>query len=71
MFGVATVVETLNSKIALNLKHKEKVLAQLVSKEVLNDEKAVLALDRSGSFRDELAFYENLILGQRILNLKA
>lgn len=41
----------------------------MVSKEVLNDEKAVLALDRNGSFRDELAFYENL--KKAVKNVKA
>jgi glucose/mannose-6-phosphate isomerase len=41
----------------------------LVSKDILNDEKAILALDRSGSFKDELAFYENL--KKAIKNVKA
>jgi glucose/mannose-6-phosphate isomerase len=41
----------------------------LVSKEILNDEKAILALDRSGSFKDELAFYENL--KKAVKNVKA
>jgi len=42
---------------------------KLVSKEILDDEKAILALDRSGLFRDELAFYENL--KKAIRNVKA
>src|SRR3990170_620052 len=41
----------------------------MVSKEILDDEKAILALDRSSSFKDELAFYENL--RKAIRNVKA
>src|SRR3989337_3876501 len=41
----------------------------MVSKEILNDEKAILALDRSSSFKDELAFCENL--KKAIRNVKA
>jgi len=41
----------------------------MVSKEILNDKKTIQALDRSGSFNDELAFSENLKKG--IKNVKA
>jgi len=41
----------------------------LVYEEILNDEKAILALDRSGLFEDELAFSENLKKATR--NVKA
>ena len=41
----------------------------MVSKEILDDEKAILALDRSSSFKDELAFCENL--KKAIRNVKA
>ena len=41
----------------------------MVSKEVLNKEEAILALDQSGSFKDELEFYENL--KSAVQNVKA
>jgi len=41
----------------------------MFSKEILNDEKAILALDRSGLFRDEMGFSENL--RKAVRNVKA
>ncbi len=41
----------------------------MISKKILDDKKAIMALDRSGSFKDELAFYENL--KKAVKNVKA
>ncbi len=45
------------------------MVKRVVSKEILNDKEAIKALDRSDSFKDELAFYENL--KKAVKNVKA